>query len=937
MNSFKTRFLSLSLGMSLLLQLGLGLQAEAAKRTLDLSKLPKEMQKELLSNFPQVKSGSFNLENLDDVIRYLQRRPEFDSVKIYEISDDNYQIQTERSIRIGTIKYQGLRAMSESEAKSLFGVAVNDLLNQDQLVAGGERLRQQYHQIGHRNAIIDLEIPRGGDGNINLVVKVNEGVQTQIGNIVFLSPNTDLNKTLQNRVSRFRGYALTDSQLADIQKRIREYLNGKYYVRAEISGPEVVLTSDESKAQLTFKVDKVDSYSMEFYGNHEVSTSSLSQALNLGEFYSANPNIGSELAGKIKNVYLARGFARAEVQADESEGKKPFTRKVRFNIDEGPKIKIARYNFTGSISRKPDYYIELLKEQSSSLVKKGYYNKEDLDNAFEALRVELQNQGYLLAKINSIRTPYNKERTHVTVHVNLDEGPITEVAEVKFTGNESLTAEELMAITEIRPHQPLRLGQVDKAIQNLRTHYQEKGFIEMNLLNEKQDLVTYNEDNTRATIHFRLTEGPQVRIASIVLDGNTFTKDYVLLNRVELKTGDVLTPSKVEEATAKLQRAGYFNTVEIKTLEEKTNVANRTLIIKVVERDPGLVVVGAGATNDLGFTVRGYTDISYNNLFGTGRGISFRSEGQYNVTQIKYIEHKTSLEYVEPFLFESNFRGRINLTRSSLLTDYNTKKISDVNQTTYSVERDITSHILATWDVWNGAHVEDHGLDPNQPITTPPQDIVTTGPTFSVDYRDNVFNPTKGHFSKVQVEYSTPDIGSTREPVEIKFIRSQASYTQYNQLPYFKNDKMVWANSIRGGYLKNLSVDGGVPYDKKGFYLGGGSTIRGFNGASDYFPNYAQLGIGATETFFLRTNAAMYLVKSELRFPIYGDFGAALFYDGGAVYVENLNMGDVYRDSAGFGFHYNTPFGPVNLEFAWKLDSKPGENPFAFHLSIGTF
>ena len=46
---------------------------------------------------------------------------------------------------------------------------------------------------------------------------------------------------------------------------------------------------------------------------------------------------------------------------------------------------------------------------------------------------------------------------------------------------------------------------------------------------------------------------------------------------------------------------------------------------------------------------------------------------------------------------------------------------------------------------------------------------------------------------------------------------------------------------------------------------------------------------------------------------------------------------DPYRDSVGLGFRYNTPVGPLNLEFGWKLDRKEGEEPWRFHLSIGAF
>jgi outer membrane protein insertion porin family len=908
-------------------------------RSLNISVLPKEMQEEVLKRFPQVSTNKVTLELADEIIRFLQLRPEFDLVQVVDAGNGQLKVSTERSTRVSKIKFEGLRTISESEASQIFGLNVNDVLNQDQLINGGERLTQQYHQLGFRNASIDVEIPPDGGGNVEILVKVKEGVQTLIGTVQFTSPNSELNKALSSRMARHKGYALTDAQLAEMQKKIRDYLNEKFYVRTEISSPEISFNTDESRATLVFRLEKVDAYSIEYIGNREVSSSKLNDSLDLGNFYSANPNIGSELSSKIKNLYLSRGFARIEVQSEDTEGRKPFTRKIIFNIEEGPKVKISKFDFSGTLSRSPDYYVRLLKKHSSDLVQSGYYNKVELDQGFESMRIELQNQGFLLAKINSTRTQYNKEKTQVSVYVNLDEGPLTQIENIQFTGNNAIPAKELLEVIELENNQALQLGQLEKAIQNLKTFYQEKGYIDMVLVNEKEDLVTYNENNTKAHLNFKISEGPEVRIASIVLDGNAFTKDYVLLKEVDLQNGDTVTPSKIDEAVAKLQRTGHFNTVEVKTLEEKTSVANRTLVIKVTERDPGLFNLGAGATNEAGLTIRGYTGIAYNNIMGTGRGVSLRLEGNYNVNEIKYLESKVTLGYVEPYLFGSKIRGRVNLSRSSQLTDYVTKKVSDVNQTTWSLERDVTSHVTVIYELWNGAHVQDHFINPDPGVVDPdPQDIVTTGPRLDIDYRDNPFNPTKGSFTTLSYEYSSPDLGSTRSP-EIKFQRASGSFTHYLRVPYLKDDFMVWANSVRGGYLENLSStpSGGVPYDKKGFYLGGSSSIRGFNGTSQYFPTYDQLGISKTQTFTLRSIANMYLVKSELRFPIFGNIGGAVFYDGGAVHIQDRDMGDEYRDSAGFGFHYNTPVGPVNLEIAWKLDQKPGEEPYAIHLSIGSF
>lgn len=916
--------------------------SETGKHSLNISSLSAPMQSELLRRFPQIPKGKLSLEDLDNIIRYLQLHPEFDLVQIVDAGGDQLRIQTARSTRIGSLKFEGLRAISESEAKQLMGLSLQDVFNQDQLINGGERLRQQYEQIGYRNAVIDVEYPSDASGNLQLVVKVREGVQTQIASVNFLSPNSELNKALEGRLGRRKRNALTDAEIAEILAIIRDHLNSKFYVRTEVKGPEITFSSDEAKAHISFQLEKTDAYTIEYRGNREVSTSTLNRALNIGNFYSANPNIGAELSGKIKNLYLSRGFARAEIQTEDAEGRKPFTRRITFTIEEGPKIRISKFEFSGNLSRPSSYYSKLLKNLSSDLIQSGYYNKQELDQGFEALRIELQNQGHLLAKINSTRTQYNKEKNQVAVYINLDEGPLTQIDGIQFFGNESVPTNELLQAIEMQDHQPLHLTELEKAIQSLKVYYQEKGYIDMVLLNEKEDLVIYNENNTRAKLNFRIYEGPRVRVASIVLDGNSFTKDYVLLKEIEIQPGDTLSPSKIDEAVAKLQRTGYFNTVDVKTLEEKTSVADRTLVIKVSERDPGVFTMGLGATTDLGLTLRGYTGLAYNNLRGTGRGVSLRLEGNYNVNEIKYLESKVTWGYVEPYLFGSKIRGRINLTRSSQLTDYNTKKVSNVNQTTYSLERDLTSHVTVIYDVWSGASLQDHFLRPDPGTVSPePQNIVTTGPRLDLDYRDNPFNPTRGSFTTLSYEYSTPDLGSSRNPGEIKFQRATGSYSHYLPLPLFKENFVVWANSVRGGYLENLSKGtdpkDGVPYDKKGFYLGGSTTIRGFNGTKQYFPINSQLGLKDTDTFYLKGIATMYLVKSELRFPIFSSFGGSIFYDGGAVHIQNENLGDTYRDAAGFGFHYNTPVGPVNLEVAWKLDAKRGEDPFALHLSIGSF
>jgi len=93
---------------------------------------------------------------------------------------------------------------------------------------------------------------------------------------------------------------------------------------------------------------------------------------------------------------------------------------------------------------------------------------------------------------------------------------------------------------------------------------------------------------------------------------------------------------------------------------------------------------------------------------------------------------------------------------------------------------------------------------------------------------------------------------------------------------------LTLANAIKGGYLKNLSpqADGAIPFIKA-FFLGGSSTIRGFDAAKRAFHllpislnnhhHWARQVIpGYNRSYFV-------LTKSELRLPIYKDFGVAAF------------------------------------------------------------
>jgi outer membrane protein assembly factor BamA len=342
--------------------------------------------------------------------------------------------------------------------------------------------------------------------------------------------------------------------------------------------------------------------------------------------------------------------------------------------------------------------------------------------------------------------------------------------------------------------------------------------------------------------------------------------------------------------------------------------------------------LGVGVTDENGGTLHGYAGVAYRNFWGRGVGVSFRSEANYNFATIKFLEHKHTLGFVWPYIFESRARFRTSATRSTSLADIRINKVTEANTAIFSLEQDFTSHLTGIFS-YSVNTFFDHGIDATDEIkygyASESLVIGSIGPAVELDYRDNIFNPTKGNFSRVAFEYAADGIGNNNVDA---FYRVTAETTHY--FPIGKGG-VVFAQSLRGGYLKDTD-DGseGVPFDKRGFSLGGRTTIRGFE-SGELFPSTQDIGA----SYRLTTSSSFQLVKSELRFPLSAkyDLSGAFFYDGGQVEISGLTLTDKWRDAVGVGIRYNTPVGPLNLEYGQKLDKKAGESDGAFHLSVGVF
>lgn len=903
--------------------------------TVHLNDWSEDIAAQLKNEAPEMNNHSLTEEQLNKVLKKLDQKFKFNNLRWVKVGTSNELLLAgEISAQIEKIKFQGLEDISDSEALLLMSLSLKNAVEEDYVKSAIEKLVQYYQEQGYRFATVEYQYQNLSNLKKNLLLKVFLKSQTKISEIILDHLDPGPQEDIQSKLNwQFKNKVLNQETLNNLTLSLRKYLSRSGYYLTQVPSAQLIFSADELRAKAYFKLDKKNRYSVEILNANEFSKHYLADdILKLDTYFSTDSSFGADLAEKLKAFYKSEGYPHINISYYERKESGKII--VTLNLEEGVYSEIKGIYFVGQFSRTNSYYERKLLELASSKVQSRIYVKEDIEQASKNLLFFLQNEGYVNARLGLVQITTDREKPEEgLVTIQLYEGLQVELESIEFIGNTQISSETLKQQIELEPGKKLNLKYLDISIAKLKAYYTGLGYIEFKLLNEATDLIQYNNKNTGAQLKFKIDEGPRVEVQSILIEGNDRTHEKVILTEVDFKVGDILTPAKLEESIARLQRTGYFSVIDISTLEAGTNISLRTVIIKVTERDPGIFTIGGGVTNENNGTIHGYTGLAYRNIGGWGRGVSVRTDGNYNYAGVRFIESKITFGFVEPYLFESRTRFRTNLTRSRSIADYNLRKVTELNSTTFSLEQDFTSHFTGIWDVLNVSTYVDKGITSEDELTHgySREDLViaSTGITLDSDYRNNLFNPTRGHFSRISIEYAADQLGNSNVD---DFIRLNGQTTWYYTIP---NSDSTWAQSFRGGYVQDIRPLGyGIPYDKKGFTLGGRSTIRGF-GSSEFFPSTE-----LTKSPYRLTSFASYeLIKSELRFPLIKkwDLMGAFFYDGGQVFVNGFNFEDRWRDSVGFGIRYNTPVGPLNLEFAKKLDKKAGEDDGAFHLSIGVF
>jgi len=580
---------------------------------------------------------------------------------------------------------------------------------------------------------------------------------------------------------------------------------------------------------------------------------------------------------------------------------------IVFNIEEGEKIRVEKITFEGN-----KYFSDKQIKKAMETSEKGFFSfftssgdLNEIEVKNDVIRIEslYKNNGFIDTKVSDPIIDIGEKL--ISIRFKIDEGAQYKIKKINITGDLIFPKEEIFEIIQSKEAELYNREDIRKDILSISDIYSNKGFANVNIT----PLVNKSDTKKMMDITYSIDKGEPVYFKRINISGNLKTRDKVIRREIKIVEQDLYSKENIQKSFKNLNRLDYFAQIDVRPV--KISHENEMDIdIRIVEKQTGTFSIGGGFSSYDGGFVSGM--VQERNLFGKGQTIKL--EAKLSKESILY-----QISFFEPYIMDTAVSGGIRLYKEDQEYDFYDKEALGITLNLGYRLFDYTGIGI----IYN---IEDFDITNVQSTYTnmTPGSFLTSSikPYIQYDSRDDLFLPTQGAKHKISIEYAGELLGG------------DIDYTKYLVetgifFPLFW--KFTGALHAEAGYLDDRSSND-IDIDYIRFYLGGMNSVRGFD----------KNDISGKRTGDIKDRGGEKYVQfnAEVTFPLTEKYKLAgvFFYDRGDVYrtSEDINLGDQFS-SYGTGVRWNSPIGPLRVEYAWVIDGKnikkSGDGKFEF--SVG--
>ncbi len=270
----------------------------------------------------------------------------------------------------------------------------------------------------------------------------------------------------------------------------------------------------------------------------------------------------------VRSLYATGQFAQVDIRPTERADHSA----VDITVLVTPKLRVQAVRYEGNSKLSAGGFLSAGFAKEVKTKAGNALDEQQVHADAEQIRDFYQKAGYSQAKVDYRIDRSDGAAGSAGVIFTISEGARAVIGSIGFTGNNHVTAGTLRGLMETKTRGwfswltgsgYLQDEQFEDDLIKLRDYYKEQGYLDVEIpLREK--IASNRPSSGKIALTIPIVEGPQSRVGTVTISGNTIISTPDLLKLLKQKTGAVFAPSKMKADETALQDAfgtlGYLET-----------------------------------------------------------------------------------------------------------------------------------------------------------------------------------------------------------------------------------------------------------------------------------------------------------------------------------------------------------------------------------------